>query len=228
MGASTSDICLTIIANGHKAYYAGVKGCGAVIWDLRSGLFDPVAPDPTRALDWIAKSTWDDSIEPLDAPLEHPIYGFTTIDFDTKRIVERNDYMPANLIFFDWLAFSIKDAIGGRRDGIVPGPSLSSHLTARRIQIRNSDAASDAPFVLPAQTISEAAQACERLLKQARAAQQPRPAFAALELPDGWALINEDAEDLLAAEQESLAIKTSESSTAPLEDVMQRYGLNDS
>lgn len=72
MGASTEDVNLIIISKGETQYWSGMKACGNVILDIRFGLYSQSgAPD----LSWIKKTIWEEILLPLDAPMEHPIYG---------------------------------------------------------------------------------------------------------------------------------------------------------
>ncbi|WP_454727898.1 MULTISPECIES: hypothetical protein [Cupriavidus] len=136
MGASARDINLIVVAHGRTAYYGSVKGCGHLIWDLRFGLYALDKPDPHRVLDFAMDSDeWRHCLDALDAPLQSPIYGSTTIDFDAKAIVEDNGYGNADRMLAQWLLAAIEAAIADVPDALIPPDALRAHLSAGRIHL---------------------------------------------------------------------------------------------
>jgi hypothetical protein len=135
MGASNSDIGLTVISNGEVAHYASVKGCGNLIWDMRLGLYGEVKPDPHAVLDFVAGSNWEDCVEKLSGPLHSPIYGTITLDFDLRRVVDDNGYDSSDKMKAEWLLRSIRAAMTGDSEAMCPSESLLDHLKHQRIRL---------------------------------------------------------------------------------------------
>lgn len=178
MGASSRDINLIVIAHGRAAYYSSVKGCGQLIWDLRFGLFSAETPDPDHVLDFTQDSEeWGHCIDVLEAPLEAPVYGSTTIDFDRKTLVEDNGYIESNRMNAQWLLASIRQAIVDEPGEMIPPASLRAHLSAGRISLTPAHpgvTARDLPAGLEAAAAVVEAHQCDY--------------FAKLALPVGWSL----------------------------------------
>lgn len=130
MGASINDICLTVISNGEIAYYSSFKGIGHILWDVNCGLFSDDKPNAHRFFNFLkkGKTTWDfEDVIKLDEPLEKPIYGIITVDFDKKEIIDDNGYGNFTVMFFQWFSDSIESAIK-KQPGYVSNKSVQYHL----------------------------------------------------------------------------------------------------
>lgn len=75
MSASLEDVNLIVISQGRAQYWAGMKSCGNVLLDIRFGLYGGQAPD----LSWIDGTPWEEMLEPLEKPMEDPVYGELTV-----------------------------------------------------------------------------------------------------------------------------------------------------
>jgi hypothetical protein len=130
MGASINDICLSVISNGKTAYYSGFKGMGHILWDINCDLFSDNKPEASHFFDFLkkGKTTWDfEDIIKLDEPLEKPVYGIITVDFDKKEIIDDNGYGYFIVMFLQWFSDSIESAIN-KRSGYVSNQSVKYHL----------------------------------------------------------------------------------------------------
>lgn len=128
MGASVEDVNLIIIHNGKKTYWSGMKSCGHVLLDVRFGLY---SDDPKPDLSWISNTTWDEILQPLDAPLEKPIYGDLTVDFDRRVIIEDTGWGTPFTMYPQWLAMTWKDP----NDAPLSKKSFVEHLAKQRVKL---------------------------------------------------------------------------------------------
>lgn len=133
MSASNEDINLTIISNGQTAYYSSVKGIGHILWDIRFGLFSEEKPNPFTVLKFTKNTDWEDCIEVLDRPLDNPVYGIITVDFDNKVIIDSNGYGLFNQMFIQWFAQSVLKP--SSKGVMIPKKSLDEHLKNGRLSI---------------------------------------------------------------------------------------------
>jgi hypothetical protein len=92
MRDSLNDVSVTIISQGATQYWAGMKTCGNVFIDIRFGLYSGGLPD----LSWIQGTLWEQMLEPLDGPLNSPIYGKITVDFDRRLILDSTGWSDKN------------------------------------------------------------------------------------------------------------------------------------
>lgn len=185
MSASNEDISLTIIANGERAFYSGVKGVGNLIFDTRLGMFSGHIPKPSRALDFIAGTDWEYCVEALGEPIQNPVYGSVTIDFDKKIVTDENGYGPSDRIFFAWLVESVRDAIKGS-DGLIPRESLLEHFRFGRIQLL----AGLTPYGNPLQfdSLESANKSLAKLKEAVWESERKSISFACISMPEGWAI----------------------------------------
>lgn len=183
MSCSLDDVNLIIVHNGQKRYWAGVKTCGHVLMDERLGLW---ADSPEPDLSWISKSTWGEMLEEIESPLQDPVYGSITVDFDAKQIIDRSGFGHFFDMNLSWLAMTWRFP----REAPVTKKSLRGHLRAGRVQLIDSCDLRDAcPVgeVFPT-TVPKAQVFVEQKLDIGCW-------HARFKLPDGWAYTAEDDDD---------------------------------
>lgn len=188
MSASIQDINLTVVRGGAKAFCQGVKGCGVLIWDIRMGLFSSETSHeaPHHALEWLTNSNWDDSVELIPGPLKDPVYGYVTIDFDNKHVVDENGYGDSNAMPFDWFYRSVISASKGQ-DGLISAASVCDHIAHGRISLTEAPDPEKGPLIkLQSHSVEDVVRDCAAMVKAARSQGQYGPTYAVLHLPDGW------------------------------------------
>jgi hypothetical protein len=183
MSWELDDVNLIIVNNGLKRYWAGVKNCGHVLMDERLGLW---ADNPEPDLSWINKSSWGEMLKAIDEPLEAPIYGSITVDFDARKIIDHTGFGQFFDINLAWLALTWRYP----RDAPINKKSLRAHLKAGRVQVMEGFNLSTPEFLgeaLP-KTLPKALDFVEEKLKLGGW-------FARFSLPPGWTYDGEE-EDL--------------------------------
>lgn len=73
----------------------------------------------------------------LAEPLADPIYGSVTIDFDKRKVIDKNGYGPLDRMAISWLIHSMRSAARGNQDEMIPLKSLRDHLASRRLSVSN-------------------------------------------------------------------------------------------
>lgn len=128
MGVSLDDVNLVIIHQGKKTYWSGMKSCGHVLLDIRFGLY---SEDARPDLSWVSNTTWEEILQPLEGPLENPVYGDLIVDFDRKVITEETGYGSPFMMYPQWLAMTWRDP------EIAPlsKKSFVDHLAKQRVKL---------------------------------------------------------------------------------------------
>lgn len=194
MGASVNDTCFTVISNGEKAYYSSFKGMGNLLWDVNCGLFDETGkkPDAHHFFDFLKKekNNWDfEDIIFLDEPLEKPVYGIITVDFDRKEIMDDNGYGCLYFMFQEWFEDSVNRALNNQ-PAYVSNKSIKYHLKNENIYFAARD--NKVHSFLP-KTVEQAAEVLKNMPTLKRIEEDIL--WIGLRLPQSWKYITpEDSE----------------------------------
>jgi hypothetical protein len=185
MGASINDICLTVVSNGETAYYSSFKAMGHILWDVNCGLFSDNKPKAHYFFDFLKKgnTTWDfEDVVKLNEPLEKPVYGIITVDFDKKEIVDDNGYGDLIVMFFQWFSDSIKST-QDNRSGYVSNKSVKYHLAQGNIVFLKRD--NKVHSVLPS-SLEESLKLIQYYEDNIEAKMDEEIMWIGIKLPQGW------------------------------------------
>lgn len=180
MGASFEDVNLIIIHQGQKTYWSGMKSCGHVLLDLRFGLF---SEDPKPDLSWISKTIWAEMLEPLDAPLEDPVYGELIVDFDRRVIIEGTGYGSPFTMYPQWLALTWED----RSVAPLAKKSLVEHLAKQRVKL-GSVFSKGGEAGGPSETLNAKYKAATSRVNEAREFKIQGVDTVFFDMPAGWSM----------------------------------------